>query len=71
MIVGCYALDLYCDNEEAHKDEYPMTVFNSIGRSREECLRSARKAGWSVDLKRWVARCPRCRRKRLTKLFNS
>lgn len=65
MIVGCYSLDLYCDNEEAHKDEYPLLIFQSTGRSRGACFRSARQAGWSIDLKNWKARCPKCKGKKL------
>ena len=65
MIVGCYSLDLYCENEELHANEYPILVFNSTGRSRAQCLRYAKRAGWSVDLKRRIARCPQCKGKKL------
>ncbi len=74
MIVGCYSLDLYCDNEEAHFVEpkrlqttgyYDTPYFNSIGRSREGCLRLSKKAGWSVNFKTRTALCPQCKGKRL------
>ncbi len=61
MIVGCYCLDLYCDNETAHRNEFPMLIFETTGRSLAGCLRRARRAGWSIDLTKRKARCPKCR----------
>ncbi len=65
-IVGCYSLDLYCDNTEAHKGEFndglwEALKWETIGRSRAECFRKAKKAGWSIDLRNHLARCPRCK----------
>ena len=65
MIVGCYSLDLYCDNEDAHKGEYPTFSFESTGRSRAQCLRAAKRAGWAVDIRKRTVRCPKCKGKKL------
>lgn len=61
MIVGCYSLDLYCDNEKAHENEYPTLSFESTGRSRAQCLQAAKRAGWAVDIRKRTARCPKCK----------
>ena len=64
MIVGCYSLDLYCDNEKVHKDEYPgMKSIELQGRSRESCLRQARQVGWKINIQKWTCYCPQCKRK--------
>ena len=63
MIVGCYSLDLYCDNEDAHIHEHYS--FEATGRSRAQCLRAAKRAGWAVDSRKRTVRCPKCKGKKL------
>ncbi len=57
-------MDLYCDNEEVHKDDYPQYLFECTGESREQCIRIARKAGWHINLNTFRCYCPKCKRKR-------
>lgn len=59
MIVGCYSLDLYCDNEAGpHKyDEFPAVYTAQTG---SKCRRLARKDGWKLDINGGKAACPRC-----------
>jgi hypothetical protein len=62
-------MDLYCDNENAHEYESGVLVMPSYqgeytGNSRAECIRNARKDGWTINLKTWKCYCPKCKRKR-------
>lgn len=66
MIVGCYTLHLYCDNGG---DEFGTNcpnrsiVYNAAeftGPDKKTCLSEARKLGWSFNLNRTKAHCPRC-----------
>lgn len=70
MIVGCYSLDLYCDNPlETYFgqgatpigfhgfDEFPHQFIAETG---ENCRQQARKRGWKLDLQNHKAYCPRC-----------
>ena len=67
-IVGCYSLDLYCEN-------YDMANFHEVdkfghryndfphqwtGYDRAECFRKARKAGWVINVHKHTAYCPKC-----------
>jgi len=61
MIVGCYTLDLYCDNDDCphrrdkdggwHRCQY-------TGEFGAACRKEARKDGWTLDHKRTL--CPSC-----------
>ncbi len=62
MKVGCYTLDLYCDNrtdaypDPPHKhDEFPH-VFT--GRTEASCLRLAVSRGWKITRSKEI--CPSC-----------
>ncbi len=57
MIVGCYTLDLYCDNEsDAHNfREFP----HQFTAEREtDCMRQAAAKGWRFKDNK--AYCPKC-----------
>jgi len=66
MIVGCYTLDLYCDNKPAHQylwisdymsdGKFPVQF---IGERGCDCRQQARKAGWKL-MRDGRALCPRC-----------
>ena len=61
MIVGCYTLDLYCDNEGAscHEfDEFPHSYGAEFG---SQCRAEARRDGWKLH--NGQAICPKCNRK--------
>jgi hypothetical protein len=57
MIVGCYSLHLYCDNEDAEHPyrEFPHTFTGELGR---KCRQEARRAGWTI--RGTKAYCPLC-----------
>lgn len=69
MIVGCYVLDLYCDDPRHEKfnsdksdwylgsPERPAQFVHEHG-SRARTL--ARRAGWKLDVRNDKAICPRC-----------
>jgi hypothetical protein len=62
--VGCYTLDLYCDNENAENcgdgihgyKEFPITFTHEKG---SVCRSMARKDGWILG-KDGSAICPKC-----------
>jgi len=70
MIVGCYLLDLYCENYEdrgpwpdkhGHKFRaFPVQYTDELG---SRCRESARRAGWRLT-KDGKAYCPLCSGKR-------
>jgi hypothetical protein len=75
MIVGCYSLDLYCENAEKAGDmhgtgrdgihdyqEFPMTFTSD---RRQECEREARSIGWMINNKTGICLCPKCSRKNI------
>jgi hypothetical protein len=45
--IGCYSMMLYCDSKESHK--YREMPAEFTGRSREDCLKQARKIGWKIS----------------------
>lgn len=63
MIVGCYTLDLYCDNEGKFPDgihehkEFPRKFTDEHG---SRCRKMAREEGWKLNLKDGTALCPKC-----------
>lgn len=64
MMVGCYTLDLYCDNESTEHehsgtsyDEFPHQFTGEIA---SECRAKARRAGWQLNLRTGKAICPKC-----------
>lgn len=68
MIVGCYSLDLYCENFDIAKDQAEDELghkYNDFpdqftGHSRAECVRNARRRGWIVNISGGKAYCPMC-----------
>jgi len=68
MIVGCYSLDLYCDNfdiaknqaEDRYGHRYNDFPHQFTGFSRAECVRNARRRGWIVNISGNKAYCPDC-----------
>jgi len=69
MILGGYALHLYCDNYEAENsgvgnhdfpheyDEFPHEYIAETGGA---CRKEARQAGWKFNIKTDRAICPKC-----------
>lgn len=63
MIVGCYSMDLYCDND--HKTdgtarEYQLAKPGQYtGHTEADCKRDARKEGWKFKRNGKVY-CPAC-----------
>lgn len=59
MIVGCYTLDLYCDNDVS---DHCRNVFSEtyVGETFAECIREARSKGWIINPKKNKALCPEC-----------
>ena len=76
MIVGCYSIDLYCDNydeihwkgRDDHGHEWREFPHTYTGKTRGECIAQARKHGWLVNdrLEDDGGRqlCPKCSGKR-------
>jgi hypothetical protein len=64
MIVGCYSLELYCENykngglDGIHEFEEMPHLFTS--ERREDCEKQARDIGWMINNKSGVCLCPRC-----------
>ena len=63
MIVGCYTLDLYCENLGPWPDkhghdfkEFPHQYTAELG---SKCRKNAQRAGWKLT-KDGRAYCPRC-----------
>jgi hypothetical protein len=58
MIVGCYSLHLYCDNEDVEHpyDEFPHTYTAELG---SKCRNAARRDGWRLG-RTGKAYCPLC-----------
>jgi len=69
--VGCYTLDLYCDNEDeeltlpgkahvqGHPGFYKYFAWQFIGETAAQCRRVARRTGWTWKLDGQVL-CPIC-----------
>lgn len=66
MIVGCYTLDLYCDNVEAgtcKRDKelrWPLFPDNFTDERDSTCRKKAREFGWRINEKTGIAICPEC-----------
>ena len=73
MMVACYTLDLYCDNENLVEVgvQWGMPRFEDAnhtydeggqwqytGKTFAECARKARQDGWIISKKRQL--CPKC-----------
>ena len=71
-IVGCYSLDLYCENFDIYEREvedkfghrYDDFPDEFTGYDRAECFRNARKAGWVINVRKHTAYCPKCSHKK-------
>ena len=71
MIVGCYTLDLYCDDpNETHEKidfmhsaggEFPHQYTAAYG---SQCRAQARRDGWTLNLQKNTAICPKCHGKK-------
>ena len=63
MIVGCYVLDLYCDekNDEHKHQEFPHQYTGETG---GQCREAARQEGWKLDLHEGRATCPKCTKRK-------
>jgi hypothetical protein len=61
MIVGCYDLNLYCD-EPGHKPRPAQDGADAeyCAETGGECRRDARKAGWKLQMRNSRAICPTC-----------
>ncbi len=62
MLVGCYTLDLYCDNFKAieHKfGDFPQQYTDEFGSA---CRRLAREDGWLIKSDKQL--CPKCSNKK-------
>lgn len=71
MIVGGYTMDLYCDNDveqpwytKGHSkpgdygtETYPDTYY---AQTRAQCIKMARKAGWTFRRDGTLDKCPTC-----------
>jgi hypothetical protein len=61
MIVGCYALDLYCDNEPVHgKKPMERRVGQFTGETGGQARQEARRVGWLINLGKNTCVCPKC-----------
>ncbi len=64
MIVGCYDLELYCDNGDNGEDcpDYKSWCMNPngtfTGYDRAEAYRKARSLGWRIGKEKCY--CPKC-----------
>ena len=47
-LVGCYSLDLYCDKNKSAAHQFTMPR-QYAGRTEAECIRRARRDGWSIN----------------------
>lgn len=69
MIVGCYTMDLYCDNADRKSEGFRKTCTEGwersqyIGMSYSGCMRSAKKEGWRFRDGRF-SYCPKCSAKK-------
>ena len=61
MIVGGYALHLYCDHPK-HPRNYRFLDAEYGSESGSYCRQKARKDGWLLNLKENTAICPECRK---------
>lgn len=70
MIVECYSLELYCDNEEVgtnyvlerdpRKHDYKEFPHVFTGERRQDCERQARNIGWMINNRTGICLCPKC-----------
>ena len=69
MIVGCYALHLYCDspgcpNGNMGPGDNPRPPGEFTHATHEKgAMAKARRAGWKLDLTNWTCLCPLCSKK--------
>jgi hypothetical protein len=68
VVVGCYSVELYCENAENDSDgkrgDCPdfWSSFPHVytGETYGQCARQARRAGWVLTRDRRHAYCPKC-----------
>ena len=71
MMVGCYSLDLYCDNEatrwadgsDEHGHAFGSFPWQYTDETGSACRARARAAGWKINIKTGAALCPQCAKK--------
>ena len=69
MIIGCYDLHLYCDNQkDDYKEDKLIHKYNEFphrftGHTEGQCFKKARANGWLIGKERQL--CPRCSGKRV------
>lgn len=58
MIIGCYALDLYCDSpkHDDYDNRNPVQYTDELG---SKCRQAARRDGWILT-RDGKAYCPKC-----------
>lgn len=62
--VGAYSMHIYCDGKATVSEigsECPMLEL--AGRSESDCIRQAKKRGWTIDGKTDLVRCPKHRKR--------
>ena len=68
MIVGCYSMDLYCDSDPCPTTEKSVCscLAQLSGSSEQECMKDAKKRGWSFVKDGYQANafCPNCTKRR-------
>lgn len=60
MIVGCYTLDLYCENQDDPRHKWNAFPVQITGETFNGCAWKARKAGWMINRKTGICLCPLC-----------
>ena len=64
MIVGCYCLDIYCDNKPdcvCLNTNYGAFMDQFTGPTAADCIRQAKKSGWKIVQGKHA--CSPCNRK--------
>lgn len=60
MIVGCYCLDLYCDNKLCKDPRWDGGHAEFTAEQGGDCRKQARSKGWSLNLTTNESFCPYC-----------
>jgi hypothetical protein len=60
VIVGCYVLDLYCDDPNCPDQRFHTTPSQFTDETGSGARAEARRAGWRLNLDDGTALCPKC-----------
>jgi hypothetical protein len=67
--IGCYTLDLYCDQEDLDfescknsEHEYGEFPHSFWGHTESECIKQAKRQGWRFHTN-GLTSCPKCKNK--------